>query len=118
MDLYEQLAMIVQELDAEGIPYALYGALALAVHGVPRATSDIDLIVPLDDAEVGHDRGVADPSAGVGSRAAHGPSRALTAWRGRGRGPPRGHSVMSGPGSPAVVPPHTPNSWKPRLVTS
>ena len=51
MDLYEQLAMIVQELDAEGIPYALCGALALAVHGVPRATSDIDLIVPRDDAE-------------------------------------------------------------------
>jgi len=32
-------------LDAEGIPYALLGGLALAEHGYPRLTEDIDLLL-------------------------------------------------------------------------
>ena len=36
--------MLTAKLQAENIPYALCGALALAVHGYPRATLDIDLL--------------------------------------------------------------------------
>ncbi len=46
LDLYEELKQLVASLDAAGADYALVGALALAVHGVPRATTDIDLLVP------------------------------------------------------------------------
>ena len=34
-----------ERLDAAGIPYAIGGALALGVHGVSRATNDVDLNV-------------------------------------------------------------------------
>ncbi|RME72764.1 MAG: hypothetical protein D6776_08145 [Planctomycetota bacterium] len=34
---------VVAVLDAHGIPSALIGAAALAVHGTPRASADIDL---------------------------------------------------------------------------
>ena len=37
--------------DVAGIHYALCGGLAVAVHGAPRATSDIDLLVQNDDVE-------------------------------------------------------------------
>jgi predicted nucleotidyltransferase len=49
MDLYEEFTGVVRELTAEGVEYALCGALALAVHGVPRATKDIDLIARKED---------------------------------------------------------------------
>jgi hypothetical protein len=39
------LRRLVQRLDAEGIPYALLGGLALAEHGYPRLTEDIDLLL-------------------------------------------------------------------------
>lgn len=45
MDLYDELHRVVGALDAAGVPYGLVGGLALAVHGVPRATTDIDLLV-------------------------------------------------------------------------
>lgn len=44
MDLYAELDALVRGLDAAGIDYALCGGLALAVHGLPRATRDIDLL--------------------------------------------------------------------------
>ena len=40
--------MLVTQLRADDIPYALCGALALAVHGHPRATLDIDLLAFAD----------------------------------------------------------------------
>ncbi|MFQ6101578.1 MAG: nucleotidyltransferase family protein [Anaerolineae bacterium] len=43
--LYGALRRLTQRLDAEGIPYALLGGLALAEHGYPRLTEDIDLLV-------------------------------------------------------------------------
>ncbi|MCG8556115.1 MAG: nucleotidyl transferase AbiEii/AbiGii toxin family protein [Proteobacteria bacterium] len=46
MDLYEELAKLVAKLDETRVEYALCGAMALAVHGVPRATQDIDVLVP------------------------------------------------------------------------
>ena len=39
-----ELRALTARLHAEEIPYALCGALALAVHGYPRATLDIDLL--------------------------------------------------------------------------
>ena len=36
---------LTQRLDAEGIPYALLEGLALAEHGCPRLTEDIDLLL-------------------------------------------------------------------------
>jgi len=38
------LRWVTSVLDARGAPYALIGATALAVHGVPRATADLDLL--------------------------------------------------------------------------
>jgi hypothetical protein len=32
-------------LDRRGVPHAVIGAVALAVHGVPRATADVDVLV-------------------------------------------------------------------------
>ena len=43
--LYGALRRLTQRLDAEGIPYALLGGLALAEHGYPRLTEDIDLLM-------------------------------------------------------------------------
>lgn len=39
-----ELRALVAKLTAEQVPYALCGALALAVYGYPRATLDIDLL--------------------------------------------------------------------------
>src|SRR5262245_16889300 len=43
--LYEQLSQLLRALERERIEYALCGGLALAVHGLARATVDIDLLV-------------------------------------------------------------------------
>lgn len=43
--LRSTLRRLTQRLDAEGIPYALLGGLALAEHGYPRLTEDIDLLL-------------------------------------------------------------------------
>ena len=40
--LLSALRRLTQRLDAEGISYALLGGLALAEHGYPRLTEDID----------------------------------------------------------------------------
>ena len=45
LDLYEEFKSIVSALDEQGIDYAVCGGLAMAVHGFPRATIDIDLLV-------------------------------------------------------------------------
>lgn len=51
MDLFATLGRITRALDERGIPYALVGGLAVAVHGVPRATADIDLLIRPEHAE-------------------------------------------------------------------
>ncbi len=51
IDLRSELAALVRSFDAAGIPYALCGALALAIHGHPRATRDIDLVTDPDHLE-------------------------------------------------------------------
>jgi hypothetical protein len=47
-DLYETFREVVQTLDERGIPFAICGGLAMAIHARPRATVDVDLIVPQD----------------------------------------------------------------------
>ena len=46
LDIESELLALLKGFDAAGVPYALCGALALAVHGCPRATKDIDIVVP------------------------------------------------------------------------
>ena len=54
LDLYDEFKSIVSALEEEGIEYAVCGGLAMAVHGLPRATVDIDLLIlaeSLDEAK-------------------------------------------------------------------
>jgi hypothetical protein len=46
-----ELEALVDALDVAAVPYALCGGLALGVHGHPRATEDIDLLVQPGDLE-------------------------------------------------------------------
>lgn len=45
IDLFDETRRLLLALEGRGIEYALVGAVALAVHGVPRATTDIDLLI-------------------------------------------------------------------------
>lgn len=49
LDLWQETRKLLQAL--KGIDYAVIGAVALAVHGVPRATTDIDLLVRPEDVQ-------------------------------------------------------------------
>lgn len=45
LDLYEEFRALVRAIDEAGVPYAVVGAMALAIHGVARATEDIDILI-------------------------------------------------------------------------
>jgi hypothetical protein len=49
MNLFDELVMVIQALDASSVEYALVGGLAVGVWGAPRATKDIDLLVLPED---------------------------------------------------------------------
>ena len=49
MDFFQELKDLTVALDAGVVDYALCGGVALAIHGVPRATQDIDLLVRPED---------------------------------------------------------------------
>lgn len=51
IDLRDELDALTRDLDTAAIPYAVCGALALAVHGHPRATRDIDVVTDLAHVE-------------------------------------------------------------------
>ncbi len=51
MNLYEELVGLVTVLEDSGLDYALCGGVALAFHGHPRFTKDIDLLVRKEDLE-------------------------------------------------------------------
>lgn len=51
VDLYDELLRLAEALARHGIEYALCGGMALAVHGHPRFTKDIDLLVRDEDLE-------------------------------------------------------------------
>lgn len=46
MDLFQEFTALTQALEAARVDYAVAGGLAVAIWGVPRATQDIDLLVP------------------------------------------------------------------------
>ena len=50
-DLYEEFKSIVSALEQRGIDYAVCGGLAMAVHGLARATVDIDLLILGEDVD-------------------------------------------------------------------
>lgn len=49
MNLKDELFAVLDALDTGDIPYALCGGMALAVHGHPRFTKDIDLLIQEQD---------------------------------------------------------------------
>jgi len=51
MDPVTELEALVDAFDADGVPYALCGGLALAIHGFPRQTKDIDVLVEESDVD-------------------------------------------------------------------
>lgn len=46
LDLYVELRRIVRALNEAEIPYAVVGAVAVSLYARPRATQDIDLLIP------------------------------------------------------------------------
>jgi hypothetical protein len=46
LDLYDEFAALIGALEAAGAEYAVCGGLAMAIHGFPRATIDVELVVP------------------------------------------------------------------------
>jgi len=48
MDLYDEFVSIIEALEAQRIPYAVCGGMAMAIHGFPRATVDVDVLVPTE----------------------------------------------------------------------
>ena len=55
MKLKDELLKIVVSFDKAGIDYALCGGLAVAVHGYPRMTKDIDILIRLESLETAKD---------------------------------------------------------------
>jgi hypothetical protein len=45
LDLYDELKSLIAIFDRNRVAYALCGGLAMAVHGIPRATIDIDMLI-------------------------------------------------------------------------
>jgi hypothetical protein len=48
LDLFEEFRSIVSALDSAGVPFAVCGGLAVSVYDQPRATVDVDLLLPRD----------------------------------------------------------------------
>jgi hypothetical protein len=46
--LLDDVMLVLSELERHGVRYALLGGVAMAVHGFPRMTKDIDCIFPRD----------------------------------------------------------------------
>src|SRR5687768_16643603 len=49
--LLDEFRSITEALNDAGIDYAVCGGWAMAIHGLPRATIDIDLLILGDDLE-------------------------------------------------------------------
>ena len=48
IDVYAELKRIINALNENDVEYAVCGGWAMAIHGVPRATVDIDLLISED----------------------------------------------------------------------
>jgi hypothetical protein len=46
VDLFAEFESLIRALNAANLDYAVCGGFALAVHGFPRATQDVDLLLP------------------------------------------------------------------------
>lgn len=55
MDLKQELFGIVGALSRADVPYALCGGMAVVLHGYPRLTRDIDLLIRSKDLEAARD---------------------------------------------------------------
>ena len=51
MDLYEELVGLIEALGGAGLEYALCGGIAVAFHGYPRFTKDIDVLIRSQDVD-------------------------------------------------------------------
>jgi hypothetical protein len=51
LDLFEESLQLLAAIEAAELDYAVAGAVALAIHGAPRATADLDLLVQGEDAD-------------------------------------------------------------------
>lgn len=51
MNLSSELIALVRALEGAGVPYAICGGFAVMLHGYPRATNDLDVLVPEADLE-------------------------------------------------------------------
>jgi hypothetical protein len=49
MNLKDELFLIAGALQNAGIEYALCGGMAVAIHGFPRATQDVDILIRAED---------------------------------------------------------------------
>ena len=49
MDLKQELLGVVAALHRDDVPYALCGGMAVVLHGHPRLTRDIDLLIRKSD---------------------------------------------------------------------
>lgn len=49
MNLKRELLGVVKALGDSGVPYALCGGMAVVLHGCPRLTRDIDLLIRSED---------------------------------------------------------------------
>lgn len=53
IDLYTEFYALTDALSAADVPYAVCGGVAVAIHGYPRFTRDIDLLIlPADERRV------------------------------------------------------------------
>lgn len=69
MDFYSEICVLVAALQQQGVEYAVCGGVALAIHGYPRFTKDIDLLVPPDQCrqvlEIAEQQGFLDPAGRI-----------------------------------------------------
>ena len=49
MNLVDELFKVTRALREAGIAYAVCGGIAVTMHGAPRSTKDIDLLISRDD---------------------------------------------------------------------
>jgi hypothetical protein len=66
MPLHKDLREFVESLNSAGVDYLIVGAFAVAWHGYPRYTADIDFIVrpEIDNADALFDRTCPNRSTG------------------------------------------------------
>jgi hypothetical protein len=51
LDLKEELERLVEALSVASVPFAICGGIAVTIHGAPRLTDDLDMLVQAADIE-------------------------------------------------------------------